>query len=200
MSHEKIRCPWALVTNEKYINYHDLEWGVPVFDDQKLFEMLILEGAQAGLSWNTILQKRDNYKKAFDNFNVLSVANYNEKKIEQLLTNGGIVRNKRKIESAIKNAKVFITIQKEFGSFSNYLWRNIDFKPITNYYSEQKDVPTQTALSCEISSDLKIRGMNFVGPTILYSFMEAVGIVNDHLTSCFRHTECQKENKIKRIH
>jgi len=187
MTAQKNRCPWAPINSEIYLKYHDEEWGVPVFDDQKLFEMLILEGAQAGLSWNTILQKRDNYRKAYSNFDVWAVAEYDQHKIQQMLENKGIVRNRRKIESSIQNAKIFIEIQQQYGSFSNYLWKYVDFKPITNHFDNMKLVPATTPLSKIISTDLKKRGMNFVGPTIIYSFMQAVGIVNDHLTNCYRH-------------
>lgn len=195
MDDNKKRCWWAPIENEKYVHYHDYEWGVPVLDDQKLFEMLILEGAQAGLSWNTILQKRDNYQKVYNLFIIEKVAKYDDAKINELLSNAGIVRNKRKITSSIKNAQVVLDIQNDFGSFSNYLWNYVDNIPITNHFEKPKDVPTETALSKIISKDLKKRGMNFVGPTIIYSFMQAIGMVNDHLITCFRHAECKKHSE-----
>jgi len=182
----KIRCDWA-GNDSAYIKYHDEEWGVPVHNDRKLFEMLILEGAQAGLSWITILKKRENYKNAFDNFKPEIIAKYKSKKINNLLTNAGIVRNKLKINSAVINAKAFILIQKEFGSFDNYIWSFVNGKPIKNKWKKLKELPAHTPLSDKISKDLKKRGLKFVGSTICYSFMQAVGIVNDHLTNCFRY-------------
>ncbi len=183
------RCAWVDLDNELYIEYHDKDWGVPVFDDRLLFEMLILEGAQAGLSWSTILKKRENYRVAFDNFKPELVAKYDEAKKEALLNNPGIIRNKRKIKSAIKNAKVFLEIQKEYGSFSKYIWSFVNEKPIQNDFKKISEVPAKTELSETISKDLKSRGMNFVGPTIIYAFMQSVGMVNDHETGCFRHGE-----------
>ncbi len=179
------RCAWVNLENKDYVEYHDKQWGVPVFDDRLLFEMLILEGAQAGLSWATILKKRQNYKEAFDNFDVQKVATYDEYKIAQLLQNAGIVRNKLKINSAIKNAKVFMGIQKEFGSFSKYIWGFVDNKPIVNNYQDISEIPAKTELSDIISKDLKKRGMSFVGSTIIYAFMQAIGMVNDHEVDCF---------------
>ncbi len=181
----KNRCSWVNVNNPLSIAYHDNEWGVPCFDDNKLFEMLILESAQAGLSWETILNKRENYRLAFDNFNANKIANYNEEKIAELLQNSGIVRNKLKINSAINNAKVFLHIQQEFGSFSAYLWQFVDNKPIKNCYQDYAQAPTTTAISDIISQDLKKRGMSFVGSTIVYAYMQAVGLVNDHQIDCF---------------
>lgn len=181
------RCWWASENNPLYIEYHDKEWGEPTLDDRMLFEMLILEGAQAGLSWSTVLHKRENYKKAFDNFNVNKVALYDEKKEQELLSNAGIIRNKLKIKSAIRNAKVFIEIQNEFGSFNNYIWGFVKNKPIINEWNKPDDVPAKTELSDKISKDLKKRGMNFVGSTIIYAYMQSIGMVNDHLTSCFKH-------------
>ncbi len=167
--------------------YHDNEWGVPLHDDNRLFETIVLDGAQAGLSWKTILNKRENYRKAFDNFDVKKVAKYDEKKVEELLQNEGIVRNKLKIASAIRNAKVFIEIQKEFGSFDNYIWAFVDNKSIKNHRKTIKDFPAKTELSDTISKDLKKRGMNFVGSTIIYAVMQAIGMVNDHMVGCFKH-------------
>lgn len=182
----KIRCDWA-GNNPIYIKYHDKEWGVPVHNDRKLFEMLILEGAQAGLNWITILKKRENYKKAFDNFEPEVVAKYKTQKINKLLKDEGIVRNKLKINSAVTNAKAFLEIQNEFGSFDKYIWRFVNGKPIKNKWKKLKELPAHTPLSDKISKDLKKRGFKFVGSTICYSFMQAVGIVNDHLTNCFRY-------------
>ncbi|ALO13751.1 DNA-3-methyladenine glycosylase 1 [Salinivirga cyanobacteriivorans] len=189
MKDTKNRCWWAPANDPEYIKYHDEEWGVPTHNDRDLFEMLVLEGAQAGLSWSTILHKRGNYRKAFDNFEVTKVANYDESKIEALLQNKGIVRNQLKIRSAIKNARVFITIQEEFGSFNYYIWSFVSHKPIVNHWNKPEDVPAITALSKTISKDLKKRGMSFVGPTIIYAYMQSIGMVNDHLTSCFIHPE-----------
>ncbi len=183
------RCAWVDLKNSRYIEYHDYEWGVPVHDDRRLFEMLILEGAQAGLSWATILNKRENYRLAFDNFEPSIVADYDEIKIDELLGDKGIVRNRRKIYSAINNARVFLDIQEEFGSFSAYIWSFVDGQPIQNSFKEMVEVPCETELSETISKDLKKRGMSFVGPTIIYSFMQAVGMVNDHETGCFRHDD-----------
>ncbi len=183
------RCAWVDLDNELYIEYHDEDWGVPVFDDRLLFEMLILEGAQAGLSWSTILKKRENYRVAFDNFNPELVAKYDEVKKEELLNNPSIIRNKRKIKSAINNAKVFLEIQKEYGSFSKYIWSFVDGKPTQNEFNHIDEVPTKTDLSDVISKDLKEKGMSFVGSTIIYAFMQSVGIVNDHEVGCFRYEE-----------
>lgn len=183
------RCGWVNMDNEKYVDYHDNEWGVPEHDDYKLFELLILEGAQAGLSWSTILNKRENYKKAYDNFDFEKVAKYDDSKKQELLNNEGIVRNRRKIDASIQNAKVFIKIREEFGSFDKYIWSFVDGNPKDNKFEELKDVPAKTDLSEKISKDLKKRGMNFVGPTIIYAFMQAIGLVNDHTTDCFRYKE-----------
>ena len=171
------------------IKYHDEEWGVSVHDDRHLFEVLILDGAQAGLSWSTILNKRENYRKAFDNFDVKKVAKYDAKKVKKLLGNVGIVRNKLKIASAIRNAKVFIEIQKEFGSFDTYIWDFVKGKLIVNKRKSMKEVPVTTKLSDTISKDLKARGMNFVGSTIIYAVMQTIGMVNDHEIGCFRYKE-----------
>ena len=183
------RCAWPENGTELMMLYHDKEWGVPVHDDNHLFELLILEGAQAGLSWNTILNKRENYRKAFDNFNVKKVAKYNSRKVQKLLQDEGIVRNKLKVNSAIRNANVFLDIQKEFGSFDSYIWGFVKGKPIQGKRKRMKDIPALTELSDEISKDLKKRGMNFVGSTIIYAFMQSMGLVNDHEIGCFRYKE-----------
>jgi len=170
-------------------NYHDNEWGVPMHDDNQLFEVLILDGTQAGLSWTTILNKRENYRKAFDNFDIQKVAKYGDKKIKSLLNNAGIVRNKLKIASAIRNANVFIKIQKEFGSFDKYIWAFVNNIPIQNKHKNLSDCPAKTELSDKISKDLKARGMNFVGSTIIYAILQTIGMVNDHTIDCFRYKE-----------
>ncbi|MCX6169351.1 MAG: DNA-3-methyladenine glycosylase I [Ignavibacteriales bacterium] len=182
----KQRCQWA-GNDPLYKKYHDEEWGVPVHDDQKLFEMLILEGAQAGLSWITILRKRENYRKAFSKFDVKKIAKYDSKKVEQLLQNEGIVRNKLKIASTILNAKLFLELQKEFGSFDKYIWQFVNGKPIKNNWKSLKEIPPKTKESDAMSKDLKKRGFKFVGSTICYAFMQAVGMVNDHTVDCFRY-------------
>ncbi len=181
------RCGWPGEENSLMIEYHDKEWGVPVHDDNHLFEVLVLDGAQAGLSWRTILNKRENYRKAFDNFDVKKVAKYNETKMQELLENEGIVRNRLKIASAVRNAKVFLEIQKEFGSFDTYIWGFVDGKPIQNKRKKVSDIPATTELSDIISKDLKKRGMNFVGSTIIYAVMQTIGLVNDHQVDCFRY-------------
>lgn len=183
---DRTRCPWS-TSDPLYLQYHDREWGVPVHDDRKLFEMLLLEGAQAGLSWITILKKRENYRKAFDGFNAEAVARYDQRKVRQLLSDEGIVRNRLKIEGAIKNARAFIEVQREFGSFDRYIWRFVDGRPIVNSWKSLKQIPAETPLSDTISKELKKRGFAFVGSTICYAFMQAVGIVNDHTTGCFLH-------------
>ena len=185
--HRPHRCPWANLSNPLYLAYHDNEWGKPTYDDRMLFELLVLEGAQAGLSWETVLNKRENYRESFDNFDVKKVAVYDEKKIESLLTNPGIIRNRRKIYSAIRNAKVFLEIQREHGSFSAYIWAFVDDKPLIHHFQTSEEVPAQTPLSESISKALKKRGMNFVGPTIVYAYMQSIGMVDDHLTGCFCH-------------
>lgn len=183
---ERKRCSWAEGVEEIYVTYHDEEWGVPVYDDRKLFEMLILEGFQAGLSWITILKKRENFRKAFDNFDVVKVANYQDDKLEELRRNEGIIRNRLKIKGAVRNAQVFIEIQNEFGSFSEYLWNytNHEIK-----YIKDQEMPITTPLSDAISKDLKKRGMTFVGSVIMYSFLQAVGVVNDHSKTCYLHKD-----------
>lgn len=185
----KHRCQWTQNQPEIYIKYHDKEWGVPVYDDKKLFEFLVLEGAQAGLSWLTILKRRENYRTAFAEFDVKKVVSFDSRKVEALLKNEGIIRNKRKIEATIKNAQVFIEIQKEFGSFSKYIWSFVDGKPVQNRYKSLEEIPAKTKTSELISKDLKKRGMGFVGPTIIYAHMQATGMVNDHETSCFRYND-----------
>lgn len=183
-----IRCRWA-VTNPLMMAYHDTEWGVPQHDDQRLFEALILDGAQAGLSWETILKKRDNYRRAFHGFDASKIARYAEKDVRRLLADPGIVRNRLKITSAITNAQGFLDVQKELGSFDRYLWQFVGGQIITHRFRTHKDVPAQTKESEAMSKDLKKRGFSFVGPTICYALMQAVGMVNDHTTSCFRYPQ-----------
>ncbi|MGC2237602.1 MAG: DNA-3-methyladenine glycosylase I [Pyrinomonadaceae bacterium] len=179
------RCDWA--KNDLSILYHDAEWGVPLRDDGKLFEFLILEGAQAGLSWDTVLKKRENYRLAFDNFDAEKIARYDAKKVESLLRNEGIIRNRLKIASAIQNANSYLKIKDEFGSFDSYIWSFVDGKPIKNNWKVASEVPARTEISDAMSKDLKKRGFNFVGSTIMYAFMQACGLANDHLVSCFRY-------------
>ena len=184
----KKSCEWA-TGSQLLIDYHNHEWGVPVHDDRKLFEFLILEGAQAGLSWDTILKKRENYRKTFDNFDFLKIAGYDKKKIEQLLKNPRIIRNRRKVEAAVLNAQAFIKIQEEFGSFDTYIWQFVNGIPIQNSWKNFREIPARTKESEAMSRDLKKRGFRFVGPTICYAFMQAVGMVNDHTVECFRYKE-----------
>ncbi len=184
----KNRCSWC-GNDPLYITYHDTEWGVPVYDDNKLFEFLILETFQAGLSWITILRKRENFRKAFDNFDYRKIANYGEKKYDALLQDAGIIRNKLKIKATISNAQNFIKIQQEFGSFSDYIWRFTGGKPIKNSHKNMSEVPATTELSDNISKDLKKRGFKFVGSTVIYAHMQATGMVNDHTADCFRYHE-----------
>ena len=183
------RCHWA--RTDLSIDYHDREWGVPVHDDRRLFEFLVLEGAQAGLSWETILRKRENYRQVFDNFEPGKVAGYRARKIAQLLNYEGIIRNRLKVHSAIQNARAFLAVQKEFGSFDKYLWRFVQGKPLRR--GRGAGVPVRTEISDELSRDLKARGFNFVGSTICYSFMQAVGLVNDHDVTCFRYREVARK-------
>ena len=178
------RCFWVH-EDPLYIEYHDEEWGKPVYDDETLFEFLLLESFQAGLSWITILKKRENFRKAFDDFNYKKIANYKQDKFDELIVNAGIIRNKLKIKSAITNAQLFMVIQNEFGSFSKYIWSYVDGKPILNSFKTRAEVPATTDLSDTISKDLKKRGFKFVGSTIVYAFMQATGMVNDHTTDCF---------------
>ncbi|MDM3871473.1 DNA-3-methyladenine glycosylase I [Porticoccus sp. W117] len=185
----KKRCEWC-GDSELYQHYHDTEWGVLCYDDKTLFEFLILESAQAGLSWITILKKRENYRKAFADFDAAKVARFNSRSVERLMQDAGIVRNRLKIESAISNAKCFLEVQNEFGSFSNYIWGFVDGKPIQNRWKSLAEVPASTPLSDQISKDMKKRGFRFFGTTICYAHMQATGMVNDHVVGCFRHKEC----------
>lgn len=189
MEHTAIsRCPWA-GTDPLYIRYHDAEWGVPVHDDRRLFEFIVLEGAQAGLSWLTILKKRENYRRAFDRFEPEKVARYGEAKIARLMSDPGIVKNRRKIEAAVNNARAFLKVREAFGSFGRYMWQFTGGRPIQHRFETMAQVPARTPESEAMSRDLKRRGFTFVGPTICYAHMQAVGMVNDHLVGCFRHRE-----------
>lgn len=183
------RCQWC-GDSELYQRYHDTEWGVPCYDDKVLFEFLILESAQAGLSWITILKKRENYRKAFADFDAAKVARFNSRSVDRLMNDAGIVRNRMKIASAINNARRFLQVQKEFGSFASYIWGFVDGKPIRNRWQKLSDIPASTPLSDQISKDMKRRSFRFFGATICYAHMQATGMVNDHVTSCFRHSEC----------
>lgn len=182
------RCPWC-GNDELYIKYHDEEWGTPSHDEKRHFEFLVLESAQAGLSWITILRKRENYRSAYDGFDPIKIAAYNEDKINELLQNQGIIRNRRKIEASINNAKMFLKVQQELGSFDSYIWSFVNGTPIVNSWYNIKDVPATTELSDIISKDLKKRGFKFLGSTIIYSYLQAIGIINDHLIDCFRYKE-----------
>jgi DNA-3-methyladenine glycosylase I len=195
-SAERPRCPWA--KGDLYVRYHDKEWGVPVHDDRKLFEFLILEGAQAGLSWETILKKRESYRTAFAGFDPEAVARYGEAEKARLLADPGIVRNRLKVESAVANAKAFLAVREEFGSFDAHVWRFVDGEPRRNAWEALKDVPARTAESDVMSKDLKRRGFKFVGSTICYAMMQAVGMVNDHLVGCFRHAELDRPMRRRR--
>lgn len=183
------RCPWVDLTKADYVKYHDEEWGVPVYDDRLMFEFLTLESAQAGLSWYTVLRKRENYRKAFDNFEPSIVAKYNESKIETLMADSGIIRNRMKINAAVSNARNFMEIQTQFGSFSNYIWRFVDGKPIINHPKTIKDYKATSPESDALSKDLKSRGFKFLGSTVCYSHMQATGMINDHSIDCFRKTK-----------
>ncbi len=183
------RCDWP-GDNKLMTEYHDTEWGVPLHEDRKLFEFLLLDNAQAGLSWQTILNKRENYRKAFDNFDPTKIARYNKRKITSLLNNPGIVRNRLKVQSAVTNARAFLEIQAEFGSFDAYIWQFVNGTPIRNRWKSLKDIPATSPESDAMSKALKKRGFKFVGSTICYAFMQSAGMVNDHLTRCFRHTQC----------
>jgi len=189
MSDKKVRCPWVENTFSDYVKYHDEEWGVPVHDDRVHFEFITLEGAQAGLSWSTILKKREGYQRLFEAFDPQNVARFSKDKVAKLAVNSAIVRHRKKVESVVSNAQAFLQIQKEFGSFDAYIWNYVDGKPIVNHFEKIEDVPAKTELSGEIAKDLKKRGFKFVGSTIIYAYMQACGLVNDHLTSCFRHKE-----------
>jgi len=187
----KRRCEWS-GTDPLYTEYHDREWGVPLHDDRRLFEMLILEGAQAGLSWMTILKKRETFRKAFDSFDPSRVAQYDGKKVRELLHNPGIIRNRLKIQAAVQNAQAFLKVAEEFGSFDKYIWRFVGGKPIQNRRADLKDIPAQTEVSDALSKDLKKRGFKFVGSTICYAFMQATGMVNDHVVDCFRYAQIKR--------
>jgi len=187
-----VRCEWVPQDNDLYIEYHDKEWGVPVHDDRKLFEMLTLEGAQAGLSWLTILKRRDGYKRVFDDFDVTKIARYSDKRVEKLLLDTGIIRNRLKVISTVINAKVFIKVQEEFGSFDNYLWGFVDHRPVVNSFKTESELPAKTALSDTISNDMKKRGFKFVGSTSIYALIQSIGMVNDHTTDCFRYNDIKK--------
>jgi DNA-3-methyladenine glycosylase I len=184
----KTRCEWT-GSDPLYIAYHDEEWGVPEHDDRRLFEFMLLDGAQAGLSWLTILKKRENYRKAFDGFDPERVARFGERKVRALLANGGIIRNRLKIASAIQNAKAYLEVQREFGSFDAYIWRFVGGKPKRNSWRTLREIPARTTESESMSKDLRRRGFTFVGPVICYAFMQAAGMVNDHVVSCFRHEQ-----------
>lgn len=183
------RCEWVPENDKLYTQYHDEEWGVPVYDDRTLFEFLILEGFQSGLSWRTILYKRENFRKAFDQFDPLVVVEYDEKKIQELLGNAGIIRNRLKVRAAVQNAKCFLELQKEFGSFKDYIWRFTDGKPIKNSFKTINNIPATTPVSDAMSKDLKSRGFKFVGSTVCYAHMQATGMVNDHIIDCFRYNQ-----------
>lgn len=187
-AHNVVRCQWA-GEDPLSVAYHDAEWGVPVHDERELFELLVLEGAQAGLSWITILRKREGYRRAFDNFDVRKVAAYDDAKQAALRNDSGIIRNKLKIKSAVQNARAFLRVQEEFGSFDNYIWGFVDHKPVINTWRTLSEIPASTPLSEQISKDLKKRGFNFVGPTIIYAYMQSIGMVNDHTVDCFRYKE-----------
>ena len=189
------RCPWSEGANRDYLHYHDTEWGVPVHDDPTHFEFLVLESAQAGLSWAIILKKREGYRKAFADFDPQRVARFNRRSVERLVGDAGIVRNKLKIESTIGNARAFLDVQEEFGSFENYVWRFVKGNPIVNRWRRQAQVPATSTESDALSKDLKSRGFKFVGPTIVYAHMQATGLVNDHLVGCFRYGACQKKRR-----
>lgn len=195
MSQKVNRCAWAEGVSLEYIRYHDVEWGVPVTDDRAQFEFLILEGAQAGLSWSTILNKREGYRKAFAEFDPEKVARFTQKRIDKILLNPGVVRNKLKVNSAVSNAKLFLKVQDEFDGFSNYIWSFVNDKPIQNRFKKDSDVPATSDESDAMSKDMKKRGFKFVGSTIMYAHMQATGLVNDHVTSCFRHRPCKEMAK-----
>lgn len=185
------RCPWPGIEDPIYAKYHDEEWGVPHADDRRLFEKLILEGFQAGLSWLTILKKRDNFRSAFDGFDPERIARYGEKELSRLMSNKGIIRNRLKIEASVTNARAFLKL-REAGSFASFIWRVADGKPVLNRHSEFKNIPAETELSAKLAKELKKAGFKFVGPTTVYAYMQSIGMVNDHLTSCPRHNPCQK--------
>ena len=186
-----VRCPWP-GDDPLMVAYHDEEWGVPLYDDRKLFEFLVLEGMQAGLSWMTILRKRENFRRAFSGFDPFKVSRFGPRTVEQLLQDSGIIRNRQKIEATINNARAYLTVQKDFGSFSDYIWRFTDGQPVVNHWERLAELPSESELAQKISKDLKQRGFRFIGPTTAYAHMQATGLVNDHLVSCFRHREVQK--------
>jgi DNA-3-methyladenine glycosylase I len=186
------RCPWSL-GDEMYVKYHDEEWGTPIHDDVKQFEFLVLESAQAGLNWHTVLSKRENYRKAYKGFDPKKVAGFTEKNIEEMMNNPGIIRNRMKIEASINNAKRLLEVCKEFGSFDRYLWSFVNFKPVVGHWKSVSEIPVKTELSDRISKDMKKRGFRFLGSTIIYSHLQAVGIINDHITGCFRYKELLKK-------
>lgn len=190
MSDSLKRCPWSLGVSDTYLAYHDDEWGVPVRDDQKQFEFLILEGAQAGLSWSTVLHKREGYRKAFANFDPIKVSRFSDKKLEKLAENPAIIRNRLKIAAARTNALAFLEVQAEFGTFCDFIWGFVDGEPVQNRYRKQSDVPATSKASDALSKDLKKRGFKFVGSTIIYAHMQATGMVNDHITGCYRYSKC----------
>ena len=190
-----VRCPWSLGGNELYVTYHDTEWGVPAWDDQTQFEFLILEGAQAGLSWSTILNKREGYREAFAGFDAQRIARFGKRELTKLLKNPNIVRNRLKIESTISNARAYLDFQSQHGSFARHMWSFVGGKPLQNRFAQQKQVPPISAVSDAISKDLKQRGFRFVGSTIIYAHMQATGMVNDHITGCFRYKECKALGK-----
>lgn len=190
----KNRCGWS-ISDPIYIDYHDTEWGVPVHDDRLLFEFLVLEGAQAGLSWITILRRRDNYRKAYEGFDPATVAAFGKKKLREMLRDAGIIRNRLKIESSIQNAKAYLEVQKEFGSFDQYIWQFVKGKPIVNRWKKMSEIPAKTPESEAMSKDLIKRGFRFVGPTICYAHMQATGMVNDHVLECFRYNELKRGDK-----
>ena len=190
MSKKVTRCRWAESVNLAYIEYHDIEWGVPVWDDRKQFEFLILEGAQAGLSWSTILNKRDGYRRLFADFDPQKVARFTDKRVQKILLDAAIVRNRLKVQSAVSNAKAFLKVQREFGTFCDYIWGFVDGRPVQNRFRKDADVPATSPQSDLLSKDLKQRGFKFVVSTIIYAHMQATGMVNDHVTQCFRHKAC----------
>ena len=189
---QKKRCDWGFNADDLLTRYHDAEWGVPLHDDRTLFEFVILDGFQAGLSWSTILKKRENFRKAFDNFDPIKIAAYGEKKRNELLSDAGIIRNRQKVDAATRNARAFLAVQKEFGSFDRYIWQFVGGKPIVNAWKSMKELPAKTEESEAMSKDLYKRDFRFVGPTICYAFMQAAGLVNDHTVDCFRYEEIKR--------
>ncbi|MCC7329155.1 MAG: DNA-3-methyladenine glycosylase I [Gammaproteobacteria bacterium] len=189
MAGNRIRCPWSEGVSDSYLEYHDTEWGVPVRDDRRQFEFLLLEGAQAGLSWSTILHRREGYRRAFADFDPVRVARFTPARITKLLADPGIIRNRLKVEAAVGNARAFLALQEEFGSFSHYIWRFVDGRPVQNRWRSQRQVPATSPVSDALSRDLRARGLRFVGSTIMYAHLQATGLVNDHLVSCFRHAQ-----------